>query len=155
VNDERPHHGRRFVLVLWFIACWVAPTAVRAQDDVGSLRGTVTDADSGAPLGSVTVSVIEALLSLKATPDGFFLFPRVPPGTYTLVFSRDGYERKVIASVVVTARALTDVQAELTTEAVEMEEFVVHGLELSSTSDLGCWRFGRKLRICRMRSARN
>ena len=110
----------------------------RAQPGpTGSLRGVVYDGDLGGPLAQVRATLVEALLTTLTGPDGRFLFERLPPGTYTLTLTRDGYQRQVIPNVVVTAGQLAEVRAGLDSEVVEMEELVVTGQDLLADAQVG------------------
>ncbi len=103
-----------------------------ASQQTGSIRGIVYDADFDAPLPGAQVTNVETGERVTATDQGNFVLPEVPPGAYTLVFSKDGYVRQVRADVVVSAGQLTDVDARLTGEFVEMEEFVVQDVLASA-----------------------
>ena len=69
-----------------------------------------------------------------------YVFAEVPPGTYTLIFSKAGYARQVKSDVVVTAGQLTEVSAELSGEFTEMEEFVVQDLQIGGSTETGLLR---------------
>ena len=79
------------------------------------------------------VSIAETGDKITATDEGNFVFGQVPPGNYTLVFSKEGYTRQVQANVVVSPGKMTDVEASLSGEFTEMEEFVVQDLQIGGT----------------------
>jgi len=56
-----------------------------------SLEGQVIDAGTGKPLGGVLVEVV-GLLSMTTASDGFYSITNIPPGGYTIRFSKAGYE---------------------------------------------------------------
>ncbi len=116
-----------------------ALSSVLAEDvqNAGVLRGTVYDKDFGVPLPRVRVTIVEAGLTTVTNADGVFLFERVPPGTYTLTFTKDGYERALATGLSVTIGRLTDTKADLSAEVVELEELVVSGVGFADNSDLG------------------
>jgi len=73
-------------------------------DGVGSLAGTVTDADTGLPLAGVSVEF--AGLDFSATTDaiGHYAIADVPVGTYPqVVASKSGYDHAVGADVAIVA----------------------------------------------------
>ena len=109
------------VMMLFFI------TTASAQQ-AGSIRGIVYDKDFNAPLAAARVSIAETGNTITATDEGNFVFGKVPPGNYTLVFSKEGYTRQVQPNVVVSPGKMTDVEASLPGEFTEMEEFVVQEL---------------------------
>lgn len=116
-----------------------APAPLRAQGEAphGAIRGTVTDKDFEVPLAGVRVTVVEALLTTLTSPGGTFFFEHVPPGTYTLTFSKDGYEREVVPDVRVGAGQLAELRADLGAEVVDLEELVVSGTDLLAGSETG------------------
>lgn len=120
------------------IALSTIPSA-RAQGLAGGIRGTVTDAEFGGAVAGVQVRILELFQSLETTDDGLFLFKEIPAGSYTLTFTKAGYERQLASGVIVTPGALADLTIRLNGEFNEMEEFVVRDLELSSNtgSELG------------------
>lgn len=99
-----------------------------AQQTAGSIRGVVSDKDFDTPLSGALVTIVETGQRITTTDQGNFVFSQVPPGKYTLVISKDGYDRQVKADVVVSAGQLTDVDVSLAGEFTEMEEFVVQDL---------------------------
>jgi outer membrane receptor protein involved in Fe transport len=96
----------------------------------GAIRGTVWDRDFGVPLAGVRVSAVEAGRIGLSGPAGEFRLDGIPPGSYTLIFSKEGYERVLLTGIAVTAGQLTDVRADLSAEVVELPEMVVTGGDL-------------------------
>ncbi len=75
-----------------------------AQEQVGAIRGTVTDA-SAAVLPGATVEAVSAggaRLSATTSSVGEYRFPRVPPGTYSVSAKLDGFNPQEVANVVVS-----------------------------------------------------
>lgn len=104
-------------------AAWPAPQTQTVGR--GSIRGTVLDKDFDAPLPEAKVALVETGETVVTTAQGNYLLSEVAPGRYTLVFSKDGYVRVVRSEVVVLSGKLTDVDAALSGEFIEMEEFIV------------------------------
>jgi outer membrane receptor protein involved in Fe transport len=119
---------RHRLLLLLALVLGLGMTARGQQAPGGSVRGTTWDKDFGTPLSGVAVLVVETGQRTLSTEQGLFVLPGVPAGRYTLVFSREGYTRLVLADVTVNAGQLTDVEASLPGEFTEMEEFVVQDL---------------------------
>jgi hypothetical protein len=103
---------------------------VSAQQQAGSIRGVVYDKDFNVPLGAVQVTNVETGQVVISTDQGNYVVDQVPPGKYTLVFSKEGYVRQVKADVLVTAGQLTDLDASLAGEFTELDEFVVQDILL-------------------------
>jgi outer membrane receptor protein involved in Fe transport len=117
------------------IALLVSCGASHAQES-GSIRGVVYDSDFDAPLALAQVLIVETNAKVSASDQGNYVFPLVPPGTYTLVFSKEGYTRQVHGNVVVTSGRLTEVDASLSGEFTEMDEFIVQEIAISG-SEIG------------------
>ncbi len=82
----------------------VAPAS--AQEQVGAIVGTVSDA-SGAVLPGATVEAVSAggtRLSGTTNESGAYRFPRVPPGTYVVVGKLDGFNPAEVREAITTAR---------------------------------------------------
>ncbi|MBN1586359.1 MAG: TonB-dependent receptor [Candidatus Omnitrophica bacterium] len=125
------------------VAFWVAFTgtlflvSAASAQMMGSIRGTVLDRDFDVPLAAVEISIAETGEKIVGTDEGNFVFKEVPPGKYTLVFSKDGYTRQVQANVVVSPAQMTDVDAALSGEFTDMEEFVVQDLQIGGGTEAG------------------
>ena len=77
----------------------VAPAS--AQEQVGAIQGTVSDA-SGAVLPGATVEAVSAggtRLSGTTNESGAYRFPRVPPGTYVVIAKLDGFNPAELQNV--------------------------------------------------------
>lgn len=112
--------------------------AANAQEQAGSIRGVVTDQEFSVPLGGARVEIVETGERVETAEDGGYRFSEVAPGQYTLIFSRQDYQRQIRPNVTVTAGELTDVDVELPGDFTEMEEFVVQDiLQLGGGSEAG------------------
>lgn len=126
--------ARAVCLVLVGLLGWVP--VVSAQS-MGGIRGTVSDQDFDVPLFGTQILITETGMKATSTEEGNYVFGEIPPGTYTLVFSKEGYTRQYKPNVVVAAGQMTEVNISLPGEFTEMEEFVVQDLELGGSSELG------------------
>ena len=116
-----------FLIMMLFI------TKMALAQQAGSIRGIVYDKDFDVPLAAAQVSIAETGNKITATDEGNFVFSQVQPGSYTLVFSKEGYTRQVQTNVVVSSGKMTEVEASLSGEFTEMEEFVVQDLQIGGT----------------------
>lgn len=96
-----------------------------ARQGVGSVRGLVFDKDFDALMPNVKVLIVETNQTVTTTADGNFVIPDVPPGKYTLVFSKEGYVRQLKADLLVSAGKLAEVTVYMAGDFTDMEEFVV------------------------------
>ena len=123
--------ARRVALLALLLGAVLPASPARAQEaGAGSLRGSVTDKDFQVPIPGVRLTLVEARRAAVSNGQGQFVFESVPAGTYTLTADKDGYERKIVAGVVVAPGRLSDLRVELASEVVEMEELVITGADL-------------------------
>jgi Carboxypeptidase regulatory-like domain/TonB dependent receptor len=106
----------RRLFVLSFLILLLAQLPAYAQQTLGGINGTVTDA-SGAVLSGTAVTVVEnqtQLTRTQATNDsGSYLFVDLPIGTYTVTFTHDGFQRQNVPSIAVQANRTMTVNAGL------------------------------------------
>lgn len=123
-------------LLLAIVVCLAAVSAGFAQSP-GSVRGVVLDRDFGTPVEGARVLLVGTPFSAVSGPEGAFLIERVPPGSYPVAVTKDGYERLILPAVSVLSGRLADLRAELVAEVYEMEELLVSGEDLLADSEAG------------------
>ena len=105
--------GRRSIHFLLIVAAlWIQPTPAASQTvgtTAGAVEGVVYD-HTGGVLGEVVVQITgRALIGARTTVtsgEGRYRFQALPPGEYTLLFARQGFEaltRNVVVGVGFTA----------------------------------------------------
>lgn len=110
-----------------FIALFLALLADRAQaESMGTIVGTVRDAEDGMVLDIAQVYIAELNMSALWSEDGRFIIADVPVGEHLLAAELIGYET-VTTTVLVVAGETTTVDLELMASVVELEEMVVTG----------------------------
>jgi len=120
--------NRRFLI--WFALAAVLPAQAARAQQMGGIRGSVTDKDFDAPMAVAQVRIDETGDKTNTTDEGTYVFPQVKPGKYTLVFTKEGYVRQVKANVIVEAGKMTEADVSLSGAFEEMEEFVVQELKI-------------------------
>ena len=75
-------------LLILFLLC--APIEIAAQNR-GSVKGHLTDAQSGEPLMFANIALIGTTAGTVSDNEGNYLLSNIKPGTYTLLFSYIGY----------------------------------------------------------------
>jgi TonB-linked SusC/RagA family outer membrane protein len=116
----------------WFAAMLLAGTGVLAsrlraqQAGVGTIAGKVTDAQSGAPLDAVTITVQGTQLGAFTGPDGTYRITRVPNGAHVVTARRIGYGAGTRTVTTSDGQPLT-LDFALQTSAVNLQEVVVTG----------------------------
>ena len=124
-------HIRRFVLAVAASAgaVFLSAPCANAQQTLGGITGTVTDA-SGAVISGTTVSLLgdETKLSRTQTTSasGSYAFVNLPIGTYSLSFTQQGFQSQNIPGIQVQANRTATVNAELkignVSESITVEE---------------------------------
>ena len=114
-------------LILWIAATAALCGAARAQQP-GSIRGVVSDKEFGGPVPEATVSILGRRETAKASDQGNYLLRELPPGTYTLIFAKDGYVRQVRPNVEVRPGQLVEVDVALAGDFTDLEEYVVQDI---------------------------
>jgi len=100
---------RRVKVLVLLLSSWLWAQAGLAQNvSTANLRGTVKNS-TGAGVEAATVSVRDDAHNLqratKTNAEGGFLFPLLPPGSYTVTAEAEGYSRASVADVVLTVGA--------------------------------------------------
>ena len=94
------------VRILFAIAALaLLPSLLNAQFNA-TLQGTVSD-QSGAVIGNAKLTLTNHETQQKQTTqtsnDGFYRFPQLGPGTYTLTAESNGFSKQVLQNVTVSA----------------------------------------------------
>jgi len=92
---------------------------------------TVFDQDWDVPLQGAQVFVAESDKRRVTGEDGSVLFEALAGGTYTLVVTATGFERKVVSSVLVVEGVVKAETVRLNGAFTDMDEFVVKDVDFS------------------------
>jgi iron complex outermembrane receptor protein len=119
-------HARGGVCLLLSIAVITLQTPVAAAQ-TGTIRGTVTDAETGAALiGANVIASQEGLRRGASTVGGgAFVLADLPAGSWTVEITYVGYESRVLDNISVTAGSSQTLRVELSTTTLEVGETVV------------------------------
>jgi len=91
----------------------------------GKITGKVVDAKSREPIPSLNVIIEGTNIGTATNLEGQYVLTNIPPGTYTLIFSAIGYEKKIVKNVKVNADFTTRINVEMVEEAIQLETIVV------------------------------
>jgi len=109
----------RALLAILCVLC--AAEFASAQQTLGSINGTVTDA-SGAVVSGATVKAHAVATNLsvdaKTRSDGSFSIPDLPIGLYEVTFTKDGFDTAVYPQIIVQGNRTTTVNTRLKPGAV-------------------------------------
>jgi len=102
----------------------------------GKIAGKVTDAETGEALIGINVLIEGTSLGAATNIDGNYVINNVEPGTYTLIFSGVGYQKKIVTNVKVSSDFTTRIDIQLSTEAIGLETIVVEATRPMVRKDL-------------------
>ncbi|MFC1475609.1 TonB-dependent receptor domain-containing protein [Candidatus Zixiibacteriota bacterium] len=118
------------ILMIWcsaffLVGIFVLPLDGFAQSDHGGIIGTIFDAETGDPLPSATIVLLNRFASTAADRAGEFTFGRLSPGRYLLQVSHVGYATRVIDNVAVAADQITELAVRLTPQPISLKTITV------------------------------
>ncbi len=87
----------------------------------GSIKGTISTADSGEPIVGANVVLDGTTLGAASDINGVYYVTNIPAGSYTLVFTSLGYKTVEVAEVRIHADLLTEMDVPLEATAIEGE----------------------------------
>jgi TonB-dependent receptor len=139
MTDRVPHLIAALVAGAIFLA--VAPPAAAQQ--TGAIAGVVVDGGNGETLPGANVSIKETTVGTATDLNGRYKIKELEAGTYDVVFSFVGFQRKTITGVEVTAGATTTLDVTLQPESRQLDEVVVSA-EVAKDSEAGLLKSRQK-----------
>src|SRR5947207_9862168 len=112
-------------------------TSAYAQFDSGQITGFVRDPQQGALPGTTVTATNEATSNARTTvtnASGFYVFPEVPVGTYTISFELSGFKKLVRSGIRLTAASQIGVDADLELGSLEETVTVTAGQSFVQTT---------------------
>src|SRR5579863_143269 len=104
------------MVFVWMILCALLPMSARAQQTLGAINGTVTDASNAVvPQAQVQAKNLGTGLTVNATTqnDGSYNIPDLPIGTYSVSITKQGFKTEVHSNVLVRGNLATTVNGVL------------------------------------------
>jgi len=120
----------RILLAAFLAAFTVFSISAQTQAINGSIRGRVTDAaGSAVPDAKVTIANNDTGFNRQLSTDenGYYVFPNLPLGTYTVTIEKQGFEKERHPGVALSAGVESVVEAQLKVGAVTTEIEVTGG----------------------------
>ncbi|MCB9219847.1 MAG: carboxypeptidase-like regulatory domain-containing protein [Ignavibacteriales bacterium] len=111
-------------VIILFLSVVFSSTILFAQT-TGKISGTVTDANTGAPVIGANIIIEGSTIGAAADIEGYFVILNVSPGTYTLKASAIGYSASTLLNVRVNIDQTTNADFKLSEEVYETGEVVV------------------------------
>jgi hypothetical protein len=121
-----------FSIVVTLLIC----TQLHADNNghpVGSIFGTVVNAETMEPLASVNVAVLPVSMITTTDSTGRFVIRYVPVGNYNVFFQRIGFEHIVQSDVLVRPDRITTMSTGMREKPIQSEETVVQADYFSNT----------------------
>ena len=128
-------------IVLLAFAAFTAGAQTQAIN--GSIRGRVTDS-AGASVAAAKVTIVNDQTaftrSLASDDDGYYVFPNLPLGTYTVSIQKEGFDTQRHTGVTLTAGTEAVVDGQLKVGAVTTEVEVTGGAPIVEPSRVSTGR---------------
>ncbi len=120
---------RKLLLPLPFVLVLALSLPVFGQGTTGTIRGTVSDADTGQPIAAVNLVLLNSDGSITrygsfSGADGSYTTINVPPGRYNLRAAMLGYKTYEVTGLLVTVGVTTSHNFRLE----KMSSGVIHGV---------------------------
>jgi outer membrane receptor protein involved in Fe transport len=87
----------------------------------GKIAGRARDAESGEPLVGVSVMIEGTTTGVSSDVDGNYVLVNLPPGSYVVVASGVGFQRKRFSNVKVSVDFTTRLDIQLSTDVIALE----------------------------------
>jgi hypothetical protein len=121
----------RTSLLFFFLLC--SFITLTAQN--GTIRGTVTDGETGDPISFGTVRIGNSLKAVNTDLDGFFNFGEMPVGSYDIVATYLGYDTTTV-TVELAAGKIEFVRIPLAASSVKLATIDVSARREQARSDV-------------------
>jgi len=109
------------LVAIFMIICHMLTGSAYGQQTLGGLTGVVTDSQGGI-LPGVAVSLVGDQTGLTRSQvsgsNGFYDFPNLPIGTYTVSFSREGFESQKMTAIPIQSDRTATLNVQLKVGAV-------------------------------------
>src|SRR5262249_12867599 len=125
---------RTFALVILLAA---VPATALAQFDAGQISGFIRDTQQGALPGATVTVTNEATSNKRSTvtnSTGFYVFPEMPVGTYSVAVELTGFKKFVKTGIRLSAANQIAVDAELELGSLEETVTVTAGQSFIQTT---------------------
>lgn len=122
------------IMALWIpLLFCLLPVAARAQTKRFILSGKVLDANTKQTIPGAVVKIQSTTFAIATNNEGNFnLTANIAPGTYQVTFSYIGF-KTASKTVVLGTEENVKISAELTTDAVGLDEVIVTGTSQGTT----------------------
>lgn len=111
--------------LLLFAGLLIGALSFSLAGTTGKIAGEIKDAQTGEPIIGANVTIEGTTFGAATNTDGYYVILNIPPGTYTVVASAIGYQRKVIGGVSVSVDLTSKIDVQMTSTVLESGEEIV------------------------------
>ncbi len=138
------------VIAVFLFVPWPGHAAAEGESptrksDNATVNGYVRDQETGETLVGATVQIEGRQMGTITNKSGYYSLSDVPPGSYTIVYSFLGFERKALP-VELKQRESRRIDVELEPEAFRLDEVVVEGDRLDDRRQITVSRINIPIR---------
>ncbi len=108
----------------------------QTDDSLGGLRGRVIDADFGGTIPEASIELLDVDKKVVSDADGTFSILGIPPGTYSIRATREGYSSFTQGNVVILPNSIRELDISMTGEVAELDEVISAPEEETQTETL-------------------
>ncbi len=121
---------------LLLILTLLIPAATLLAGTTGKISGKILDKETSEPILGANIVVEGTYFGAAADADGYYFINNIPPGKYNIIASAVGYHKVRIENVNVRIDLTTELNVDLTSEAVNIGEVVIQAKAPMITKDL-------------------
>lgn len=120
------------ILLLFFISAGFSVYA----GTTGKISGKIIDKETNEPIVGANVIIEGTYYGAASDLDGYYYISNVTPGKYNIKISAIGYRKVTVENVAVRIDLTTNVDVDLSSEAITLGEVVVQAFQPLVTKDL-------------------
>ena len=91
----------------------------------GKISGKVTDAETGEALPGINIIIDGTTMGAASDIDGHFMINNIPPGSYDIIASGVGFQKKKFVNVKIAVDFTTNLDFTMSTDIIQVETVVV------------------------------
>ena len=122
---------KKYIIILSFL---LFAFTVFSQE-TGSLKGTVTDKETGKAITNAEVLVVETSQGTVASENGTFEIKNIKPGIYTIQFHALGYTAETFPNIEVESGKSTPIKISMKTGNIKLNEITISASKIEKTID--------------------
>ncbi len=122
---------KKYIIILSFL---LFAFTVFSQE-TGSIKGSVTDKETGKAITNAEVLVVETSQGTVASENGTFEIKNIKPGIYTIQFHALGYTAETLPNIEVESGKSTPIKISMKTGNIKLNEITISASKIEKTID--------------------